>query len=209
MILFNITLLCCLSFRMDIYETNGKAPLFFKRGALGKGRKVYVCDKHMCFAKRRHNAPKRTSGCRASGRHKSIPIPRISFVDTQERIRIRRFTLTMYAQKNSKTNGGETFRRRMNFSENRNLTAMRAFTSRFSSSDFNARRRSPKQICRFFEKCEEASEKRQKRFLFATLSPSLRLRWGKPTSFTPFAAVWGYLRRSLAKIQRKTRKNHA
>lgn len=33
----------------------------------------------MRFAKRRHNAPKLTSGCRASGRRKSIPIHRISF----------------------------------------------------------------------------------------------------------------------------------
>lgn len=42
LILFNITLLCCLSFRMDIYETNGKAPLLFERRALGKGIKVYM-----------------------------------------------------------------------------------------------------------------------------------------------------------------------
>lgn len=195
---------------MDIYETNGKAPLLFKRGARGKGRKVYVCDKRMRFAKLRHTAPKRTSGCRASGRHKSIPISRISFVDTQERIRIRRFTLTTYAQKNSRTNGGETFRRRMNFSKNRNLTAMHAFRFPLFAQRFQrAQDKASNKTARFLKKCGYASEKRQKRFLFATLSPSLRLRGGKPTSFTPFGAVWGYLRRSLAKIRRKTRKNHA
>lgn len=183
--------------------------MFFKRGALGKGRKVYVCDKHMCFAKRRHNAPKRTSRCRASGRHKSIPISRISFVDTQERIRIRRFTLTMYAQKNSRTNGGETFRRRMNFSGNRSLTAMRAFRFPLFAQRFQrAQDKASNKTARFLKKCGDASEKRKK-ISFATLLPSLRLRGGKATSFTPFGAVWGYLRRSLAKIQRKTRKNHA
>lgn len=159
----------------------------------------------MRCAKCRHNAQKRTSGCRASGRHISIPIHRISFVDTQERVRIRRFTLTMYAQKNSRTNGGETFRRRMNFSKNRNLTATRAFRFPLFAQRFQrAQDKASNKTARFLKKCGNASEKRQKRFLFATLSLPLRLRWGKPTSFTPFCRRLGI---SEAKFGENSAKN--
>lgn len=195
---------------MDIYETNGKAPLLFKRRALGKGRKVYVCGKHMRFAKRRHSAPKRTSGCRASGRHKSIPIPRISFCrHLRARSDTPLYSYNVCAEKfkdkrrRNIPSQNELFGKQEPDSNARvSLRAFRAAISTRTGQGF-------KQICRFFEKYGDASEKRQKRFLFATLLPSLRLRWGKPTSFTHFAAVWGYLRRSLAKIRRKTRKNHA
>lgn len=164
----------------------------------------------MRCAKCRHNAQKRTSGCRASGRHISIPIHRISFVDTQERVRIRRFTLTMYAQKNSRTNGGETFRRRMNFSKNRNLTATRAFRFPLFAQRFQrAQDKASNKTARFLKNADTLLKNGKNDFFSLRFhSRSACDGENRPLS-PPFAAVWGYLRRSLAKIQRKTRKNHA
>lgn len=173
--MFDIILFYCLSFRMDIYETKGKALLFFKRRALGKGRKVYVCDKRMRFAKLRHSAPKRTSGCRASGRHKSIPIPRISFC---RHLRARSDT-PLYSYNVC----AEKFKdkRRRNIPPQNELfgkqepdgnarVSLPAFRAVISTRVGEA----PNKSAGFLKKCGYASEKRQKRFLFATLSPSLR-----------------------------------
>lgn len=178
--------------------------MLFKRRALGKGRKVYVCGKHMRFAKRRHSAPKRTSGCRASGRRKSIPIHRISFCrHLRARSDTPLYSYNVCAEKfqdkrrRNIPSQNELFGKQEPDSNARvSLRAFRAAISTRTGQGF-------KQICRFFEKYGDASEKRKTisfRNAFTLAPPAM----GKTDLFHPFCRRLGI---SEAKFGENSAKN--